>query len=169
MRFRCSVAGLALALFATLGVACSASANRVVHVAVVSAGGATAAMHDENVRVYRAATDALRAELRADGGRFADYDARSAALDGAFRARSAALVALDAALYDAAAVLDAVRAGGRPAAYGPVVARTLQAVDVALHVLGDGALLPAVHVPPVVTEVVTALRAFAPVGAADAG
>ncbi len=151
---------------------CASGPTRVAHVTIVSLGGAVVAMNDESVRVYRARTDALIATLADAGSDYAAYATQSRALTEAFRARRDALVELDAAVYTAAGINDAVRSGAHPANYVALATTLLDAVSASLRVLRDGRVLPALTVPPEITQVVDGLRALARSatgGVSDAG
>lgn len=152
---------LAAVLAVVLYTGCASGPSRIAHVSILSLGGAVVALNDESVRVYRARTDALIASLADAGGDYAAYTAQSRALTEAFRARRDALVALDAAVYTAAGINDAVRSGARPADYAALAVTLLGAIDVSLHVLRDGRVLPALHIPTEITQVVDGLTALA--------
>lgn len=154
---RLVVAVLALAVLT----GCASGPSRIAHVTIVSLGGAVVALNDENVRVYRAQTDALIATLADAGSNYDAYATQSRGLTEAFRARRDALVALDSAIYTAAGVNDAVRSGARPANYAALATTLLDAIAVSLHVLRDGRVLPALTIPTEVTQVVDGLNALA--------
>jgi hypothetical protein len=138
---------------------CGVTPRQAVAATIVGAGAGLASLHQSHEDAYTAATDALRASLH-DGGTVADYDARVAPLNAAFRARGAALAALDADLYGAAAVVDATRSSD-PAAYLPAVQPVLDALRRDLAVLQDGSVLPALPIPASVTSTVATLETLA--------
>jgi Skp family chaperone for outer membrane proteins len=148
---------LCLALSLT---ACGAAAHRTATVAIVSTGVGIAALHANHDRVYREATDALRARLRARDAPLADYDREVAPLDAAHRARGEAIQALDVAAYGAAALSDAAKSG-RPADYVAAARHLLDALRRGLAVLRDGAVLPAVPIPAELTRVTDQLATLA--------
>lgn len=148
-----------LALALTLA-ACGASGRRVASSAVALAGGGLSVVHRDHQRAYVQATDALIARLRAADGTVADYDRESAPLTATFRARGLAIQALDGQLFAAARIIDASKTGDRRA-WAKAAAALLAALDLTLAVLADGAVLPAVPVPPEVREVVDVLRGLA--------
>lgn len=154
-----------LAWFVALGTAvpgCGATPRQVAHVSIVSGASAVASLDTANRRVYVEATDELRSALRSDGGALADYDRIVAPMDREYAARVDALVSLDAALYAAASINDAARAGGGDRLAIATAARTtLLAVQAGLDVLSAGHLLPPVPIPPDVRQAVTALTAVA--------
>lgn len=139
---------------------CGPATVRATHVTVVTAGGAVAAIQAEHERAYRTGTDALRERLAATGQTIEAYDREVAPLDAAFGARGRAIQALAGDLYSAAAVNDAVRRGASPADYGRLAGELLAGIARTLAVLREGAVLPAVAIPPEVDQVVAALRSI---------
>lgn len=164
VRGRALVLAVGLALAAAPLVACSGQRAQVA--TIVAMGGSLNAIHEAHRGAYTRATDTLRAEVRAEHGTLADYDRRVMPLDAAFTARSSALQALSASLYAAAAIVDAVDRGAAPSEYMPAAVDTIHALQRVLDVLGDGAVLPRVPIPPEVRTALVALEGIARAGGA---
>lgn len=150
-------AGLLVMMLLVLA-GCAATPHQVASAAVSTAGAVTAQLHREHQRVYREATDALRARLTAEHRTLEDYDREVVPLDQEFRRRSDAVVALSAALYASAAVIDATRSGASPEQYAEAARAVIVALDEAVGALGSGAILPAVPIPPEIDTVRATLR-----------
>lgn len=136
--------------------ACTGAQHRTATVAIVTAGGAVAALHSAHQDAYRRATDALLAR----GLRDADYDAAVAPLDAAFARRSEAIQTLASAVYGAGAVADAAKERGG-AAYVVAARALLDALRRGVATLREGSALPPVAIPADVTRVMDQLAAIA--------
>jgi hypothetical protein len=96
-----------------------------------------------------------------------DYDREVAPLNREFAARSAAIVAISAALYGAAAVNDAT--GDQAAARSAAARQLLVAITNTVDILERGNALPRVPIPPEVAQIIAGLRGIAAQALADGG
>lgn len=154
------ILALLLAALLAIGLACGPSQHQVAHVSVLSLGGGLELLHREHQRVYVRATDQLRLRLADAGGTIAEYDRGVAVINAEFSARTDAIAALDADLYTAAAISDAMRRDGARQ-FRPAACRLATSLDLHLAALAGGGLLPPVPVPRELTVAVHALRALA--------
>lgn len=140
--------------------------QRVAQTTIVAMGGSVSAIHEAHRDAYVEATDALRAEVRAQHGTIADYDRGVVPIDRAFRARSEALQSLSASLYAAAAIVDAHERGAPASQYAPAAVDVLRALERVLDVLDHGEVIPRVPIPSEVRTTMRALEAVALAGGA---
>ncbi len=131
-----------------------------IRVAVVAVGTSVSVLHTEHQRVYRDATDALRARVRSRGGNLEEYDREVRPIDAAFRQRTDALIAVDAALYATAAIADAVNRGAPVLEYRSAARDILTALDRVVSVMGSQTALPGVTVPAEIRTAIGVLTAI---------
>lgn len=132
-----------------------------MHVSVLAVGAAVPTLEQLNNDSYRRATDDLRGRIAREGGGIEAYRTLVAPMDREHAARASAIAASAAALYSAAAILDAHQQGAPPSSYLTAAAQTADALDRMLRSLQRGDVLPALPIPAAVTVAAEGIRVLA--------
>jgi hypothetical protein len=162
--------GVLLILAASLAPACTGASQRTTGAAVIAVGASTSLIWDTHLAVYREASARTRSRIHADAtlttpeARMAAFDRAMVEVNRSFDQRTRLLQTMSTALYGAAAILDASRAG-RQADGGSVAsaaALTLEVLQRTLTLLQEpsGELAP-LPIPAGIQDAVRSLRQLA--------
>jgi hypothetical protein len=138
------------------------AARAVFHTAIITAATAGSELNERSHQAYSEHAAQVRSGLVANHGSIEEYDTLIKPANAELDQRTAAIGALSAALYAAAALKEALgQKDLSPALIAQSAQRILTAASAAVESLSQGLILPPVPIPAVVRQAIAGLEVLA--------